>query len=119
MATSLIYTNFRPSSAQGIAENVAGFWSVGVLFLYTSLGGSLSLTSLNQGIKYLPVLLVGLAARFVSIFLIAFVIPLNATRTVFLRGPFTNRRTLLEATFCFVSSLPRGTIQVCLIVQVF
>ncbi len=68
----------------------------GALFLFTSLGSNIKISSFLVGYKFIPFLLVGLAARLGMILLIAFAFPLEDDRTFFVRSGARRSKIVYE-----------------------
>ncbi len=108
---SLFYGQFRSRTIHKVEEGLLSVWMFAALFLFTSLGTKIDYKIFASAGQYLVLLFVGLAARFVIIMFIAFLMPLNPKRTWFRREEGHRLKTFYEALFCWTVSIYRGTLQ--------
>lgn len=112
VAYTFFFAILRPQSIHAVEDLLTKLWMFGALFLFTSLGVNIKASSFVEGYHFFPLLFVGLLGRLVMILVIAFVMPFDENRKVFVRGgPGGNKRLLCEALFCWVCSFPRATLQ--------
>ncbi|CAK0866906.1 unnamed protein product [Prorocentrum cordatum] len=82
---------------------LGGVWVFGQLFLFSMLGSRTTPAIMTQLYRVLPVMLVGLSFRFAGVFF-------GMTLTMKARGRKW-KELLPDVVFCFLSTLPRATIQ--------
>jgi hypothetical protein len=82
---------------------LGGVWVFGQLILFSMLGSRTTPEIMTQLYRVLPVMLVGLSFRFAGVFF-------GMTLTMKARGRKSNE-LLPDVAFCFLSTLPRATIQ--------
>jgi hypothetical protein len=86
-----------------VEQIMGGLWVFGQLVLFSMLGSRTTPSILPQIVHVLPVMVLGLLARFAGVLLAIFL-------TLGARG--AKRSTAFhDAVFCFLSTLPRATIQ--------
>jgi len=88
---------------EGIESVVGGMWMVCQLILFWLLGSSADGTMLSHLHQTLPLMVIGLIARFIGTVLAGY-LTLGS-------GPCRRASLLSDAAFCFLASLPRTTLQ--------
>uniref|UniRef100_A0A7S4R8Q3 Cation/H+ exchanger domain-containing protein n=1 Tax=Alexandrium monilatum TaxID=311494 RepID=A0A7S4R8Q3_9DINO len=91
-----------------VERTMGGVWIFGQLVLFSMLGSRTTLGIFPQFPQHvLPIIVVGLTFRFLGIFL-----SINLTWMLDLPGhPFQKSMILHDSCFCFLSTIPRATIQ--------
>ena len=102
---TIFYAQFRSIAISQIENTLAELWMFGALFLFTTLGSNIQLSSITVGFKFLPVLLVGLTFRLAAVFSITYCIEKIQS------GTTTLKQIVLQSIFVWVASFPRATIQ--------
>jgi hypothetical protein len=106
VATVFIFARLRPAhTVHRVEVGVAGIWTVGAIFLFTSLGASLGFPAgANPLLLFVPIL-IGLICR---LGMVTLIMATSARR----RGVSLNLRNLFyEVVFVMAATLPRATIQ--------
>jgi len=86
---------------------MGGVWVFGQLVLFSMLGSRTSLSIFPELVNVLPIMAVGLMARFAGIVLtVSISLYLNLSGHPFQRATF-----IPDVLFCFLSTIPRATIQ--------
>lgn len=110
-----IYAQFRPIAIHQVEQSLSGLyflmfflsivelWMFGALFLFTTLGSNIQISSFQHGFKFIPVMIVGFAARLVCVFIITSRMRHNRDSSW--------KKVAYETLFIWISSLPRATIQ--------
>jgi len=90
-----------------VEDVMGGLWVFGQLVLFGMLGSRTSLSIFPKLVNILPIMAVGLTARFVGI-----VLSVGASLHLGLAGhPFQRATFIPDVLFCFLSTIPRATIQ--------
>lgn len=87
-----------------VEMTMGGVWVFGQLVLFSMLGSRTDLSLFRQVVEVLPILAIGLSLRFVGVLLVT-------AATVWMRPESSQKSVLSDATFCFLSTLPRATLQ--------
>merc|ERR1740123_656106 len=92
----------------GVENVMGGVWIFGQIVLFSMLGSRTTLSIFPEFIHHvLPMLLTGLCFRFMGVFL-----SINSILSLGFRGhPFKRSTVLPDSLFCFLSTVPRATIQ--------
>lgn len=88
---------------EGVEHYLSGIWTFGSIILFSMLGSRTDLAIFNHLSTILPIMLIGLLLRFLGICVVGF-----TSATMKKHG---KRMAFADILFCFLSSLPRATIQ--------
>lgn len=92
----------------GVEGILGGVWIFGQLMLFSMLGSRTTTSIFPQLPRVLPIMAVGLTFRFIGVFFATF---LTIKMTPAEHCPFQRSTAAQDALFCFLSTLPRATIQ--------
>jgi len=107
--TGVFFSATAPASELLQVEKVmGGVWIFGQLILFSMIGSRTTLDIFPEFWRHVfPMMACGLGARFIGIFL-----AINGILTLNLPGhPFQESMVMTDSAFCFLSVLPRATIQ--------
>ncbi|CAL1172024.1 unnamed protein product [Cladocopium goreaui] len=110
-------TSHNPATVEGVMAIVGGVWIFGQLVLFSMLGSKTDVTVFQQVFAVLPIMLVGQCCRLLGVLVatystINFRVCDDGGSKLDCKCKANNQQTWRsDALFCFLSTLPRATIQ--------
>lgn len=110
-------TSHNPATVEGVMAVVGGVWIFGQLVLFSMLGSKTDVTVFQQVFAVLPIMLVGQCCRLLGVLIatystINFRVCDDGGSKLDCKCKANNQQTWRsDALFCFLSTLPRATIQ--------